>query len=634
MTSMTPRDQRKLARAMGEVAQLRRRVEQQSRSQNLAHSTIVQGEGPQIVTPEGEVVGQVGGTTDGALTPVGPVPDAPSAPTVDVGLLSARVIVTDPWPAGVSLAQVWASTDPAVPGVTVGAIPSGSDATSVALDAGLWHVRLVWVLADGRSSEPSPAAVVDAVPLVDSEDIKEVLAAAQSRLDEVRAALEARRGTEPPTEPDTEGRVYYQVDDTNTPVAVWKFTDGQWVQVPLEDAVFARVSTDQLVAGMALIGGTLIEDGAVTAEHITATEALTAKVAQFLKVEAGMIQSNAFEGQTFTGGTFTGALFQTISTLFRGVKMSGTGLRAWDDTGKLTANIDGKNNLLSGVLRTSPEGEAGLIIDPQNASSRRPVVFFSSASTTSINDAAIYTSPDWDLILRGRMASGVRRSVQIEGGLELLGGAGITGTQGRILVDQVGGNFVHGRDGLGTEGSLIVGGTSQLTGNSVFEGRSDHRGRITLTSGDATASAANMHLDQYGIIRKSTSAARFKADQQDAEVPDALLDLPVKTWIDKRSQQVMDDLDGVMGPLTRTETEDLDAARQAVARRGFGVIAEDVEAIDPRLATYDADGEVEGVAYDRIGPALIPIVRRQRDRIAELEKQVDALASRLDAAGL
>ena len=272
MTGMTPRDQRKLARAMGEIAQLRRRVEQQSRSQNLAHSTIVQGEGPQIVTPEGEVIGQVGGTPDGALAPVGPVPDAPSAPTVDVGLLSARVIVTDPWPAGVALAQVWASTDPAEPGSPVGAIPAGSDATSVALDAGLWHVRLVWVLADGRTSEPSPAAMVDAVPLVDSEDIKEVLAAAQSRLDEVRAALEARRGTVPPTEPDTEGRVYYQVDDTNTPVAVWRYTDGQWVPVPLEDAVFVRVSTDQLVAGMALIGGTLIENGAVTSDKINANE--------------------------------------------------------------------------------------------------------------------------------------------------------------------------------------------------------------------------------------------------------------------------------------------------------------------------------------------------------------------------
>ena len=101
----------------------------------------------------------------------------------------------------------------------------------------------------------------------------------------------------------------------------------------------------------------------------------------------------------------------------------------------------------------------------------------------------------------------------------------------------------------------------------------------------------------------------------------------------------MDDLDGVMGPLTRTDAEDLDAARQTVARRGFGVIAEDVEAIDPRLVTYDADGRVEGVAYDRFGPALIPLVRRQRDRIASLEdriaaleKQAEALASRLDAA--
>lgn len=476
----------------------------------------------------------------------------------------------------------------------------------------------------GNESGLSAIASAEMEILVDTADLEATLATARAELDEVRAALEARRGTVPPTGPDTEGRVYYQVDDTNTPVAVWRYTDGRWVPVPLEDAVFVRVSTDQLVAGMALIGGALIKNGAITADHITASESMSAKLGQFLKVTAGMIQSNAFEGQTFTGGAFTGALFQTVSTPLRGVKMSSTGLRAWDDAGKLTANIDGKNNLLSGVLRTSPEGEAGLIIDPQNASSRRPVLFFSPDGSTASSTAAIYTSPDWDLILRGRSLPGGRARVIVLGGIEA--------REGGMLVSD---GYGVASNGKGVFNGLEVAvGTSDFFSAASFKDRSDHQGRMTLTSGDATASAANMHIDQYGVIRKSTSAARFKADQRDAEVPDALLDLPVKTWIDRRSQQVMDDLDGVMGPLTRTDAEDLDAARQAVARRGFGVIAEDVEKVDPRLATYDADGRVEGVAYDRFGPALIPIVRRQRDRIAELEKQVEALTSRLDAAGL
>ena len=87
------------------------------------------------------------------------------------------------------------------------------------------------------------------------------LAAAEARVDEVRASLEAARGTEPPTAPDAEGRIYWQVDAQGQPVAAWRYTDGAWTPIPLGDAVYLRVTTDQLVAGMALIGGTLIMVG-------------------------------------------------------------------------------------------------------------------------------------------------------------------------------------------------------------------------------------------------------------------------------------------------------------------------------------------------------------------------------------
>lgn len=150
----------------------------------------------------------------------------------------------------------------------------------------------------------------------------------------------------------------------------------------------------------------------------------------------------------------------------------------------------------------------------------------------------------------------------------------------------------------------------------------------------ATGLGANAHIDSQGFFYRSTSASKYKLDIKTEDVSDDLLDLPVKTWIDKGSTERAENLSRQMGPLTESDTMDLSSAEGMRSRRIFGVIAEDVEAIDPRLATYDTDGEVDGVAYDRIGPALIPIVRRQRDRIAALEKQVEALTSRLDAAGL
>jgi hypothetical protein len=69
----------------------------------------------------------------------------------------------------------------------------------------------------------------------------------------------------------------------------------------------------------------------------------------------------------------------------------------------------------------------------------------------------------------------------------------------------------------------------------------------------------------------------------------------------------------------------------------LGFVAEEVATIDPRLATYGAKGEVEGVKYDRVGVILVNAVKEQQAEIESLRRQVDALkalvcASQPDAA--
>src|SRR5690606_40950741 len=64
-------------------------------------------------------------------------------------------------------------------------------------------------------------------------------------------------------------------------------------------------------------------------------------------------------------------------------------------------------------------------------------------------------------------------------------------------------------------------------------------------------------------------------------------------------------------------------------RRIPGVVAEDLEAVGlDMFVTYNDDGETESVFYDRIGPALIPIIRAQRDRIGSLEERIKALETK------
>ena len=50
----------------------------------------------------------------------------------------------------------------------------------------------------------------------------------------------------------------------------------------------------------------------------------------------------------------------------------------------------------------------------------------------------------------------------------------------------------------------------------------------------------------------------------------------------------------------------------------LGLGAEDVEAIEPLLVTYNKSGQVEGVKYDRIGVVLVNAVKEQQTEIGEL----------------
>ena len=136
-----------------------------------------------------------------------------------------------------------------------------------------------------------------------------------------------------------------------------------------------------------------------------------------------------------------------------------------------------------------------------------------------------------------------------------------------------------------------------------------------------------------GRLHYISSARRFKlleepiTDTVDS-FEDRLLSVDAKTWIDKTRADRIADYETAIA-LGEEPEEDLSGC--GGLERIPGVVAEDLEAAGLDVfVTYNDDGETESVLYDRIGPALIPIVRRQRDRINSLEERVEALESRLD----
>lgn len=61
-----------------------------------------------------------------------------------------------------------------------------------------------------------------------------------------------------------------------------------------------------------------------------------------------------------------------------------------------------------------------------------------------------------------------------------------------------------------------------------------------------------------------------------------------------------------------------------------GLIAEEVDKIDPRLSIRLKDGTIHGVKYDRIGVVAINAIKEQQVEILELRNSVDRLRSEID----
>ncbi|HEX8737597.1 MAG TPA: tail fiber domain-containing protein, partial [Pyrinomonadaceae bacterium] len=63
----------------------------------------------------------------------------------------------------------------------------------------------------------------------------------------------------------------------------------------------------------------------------------------------------------------------------------------------------------------------------------------------------------------------------------------------------------------------------------------------------------------------------------------------------------------------------------------FGLVAEDVAAINPLLVTYNEKGEVEGVKYDRVSMVLLNAVKQQQTQIEKQNEQIKNQQQTIDA---
>ena len=124
-----------------------------------------------------------------------------------------------------------------------------------------------------------------------------------------------------------------------------------------------------------------------------------------------------------------------------------------------------------------------------------------------------------------------------------------------------------------------------------------------------TSSSPNVYVADDGALVRSTSAAKYKTDivrSHDLDYGNKILDIPIATWIDKAEAERYAKKESEQEPV-----------------RHFGMIADDLASAGlEMLVTRNNDGELEGIQYDRIAPALIPVISNLKTRLELLERKL------------
>ncbi|WP_275781943.1 gp58-like family protein, partial [Latilactobacillus curvatus] len=134
---------------------------------------------------------------------------------------------------------------------------------------------------------------------------------------------------------------------------------------------------------------------------------------------------------------------------------------------------------------------------------------------------------------------------------------------------------------------------------------------LLATYSQTASGSANVIVAEDGALVRSTSASKYKTDiirANATDYGDKLLNLPTATWTD----------------IAETKRYRDDPVNQIKPTRNFGMIAEDLaDAGLEMLVVRGTDGELEGINYDRIGPALIPVIAKLKNEVETLKQKLE-----------
>jgi hypothetical protein len=301
------------------------------------------------------------------------------------------------------------------------------------------------------------------------------------------------------------------------------------------------------------------------------------------QINGGVIRTGTIEATSIVAGTLTGFTIQSASSGTR-VLMSGSSLSFYNSSNDFGGSIVGSSYAGGAYpsIKVLPGDGSGAYIDASSygvhiGTSSNYVDtafgFTASATGTAFIWSDIYTEISSNQAVRVTALPGMT----IDYGALTVNG-NISSTNGRVAANY------YSIWGTGT----VIGTTGKMYPTST-----------------TTTSAANVRQSADGAeLMRSTSARKYKLDIKDLDYGLKALDLTPRTWIDLNEYNANNESsDGL--------------------RRVPGFVAEEVEEAGlSDLVIYDDSGEVEGLSYDRMLVAIIPVIKNYQQRISALELEI------------
>lgn len=154
--------------------------------------------------------------------------------------------------------------------------------------------------------------------------------------------------------------------------------------------------------------------------------------------------------------------------------------------------------------------------------------------------------------------------------------------------------------------------------------------RLPGTFSLTTAAGPNIFISSDYYLCRSTSATKYKLNIKPLDETNdyayRILTLEPKQWFDKMSiENYSDNLTSAFWGNKTYEEKPVNSINTY-----YGLIAEDVEDAGlSKYCQYGADGELEGLMYDRLWTLLIPITRDVVDDVAKLKNEVAELKNQI-----